>query len=197
MARWSCAVSEAGGPGLGSSLARACSAWPRGGVGLLGVVFFVPLSCPPPGQKHGSDGLARLKFCCDAADFFQAPRQEKQARSRQAIEVASEAHLTLFPHELSLACFFFRRKIRVFGPEAASSCSPLALERGLSAASLVAACCCSCLTSLCCGARRSFFCARFVESRCRVWKLALGSGSWVGGIEIETFDELCFKKSTS
>ena len=39
-----------------------------------------------------------------------------------------------------------------------------------------------------------FFCARFVELRCRVWKLALGSGSWVGGIEIETFDELCFKK---
>ena len=38
------------------------------------------------------------------------------------------------------------------------------------------------------------FCARFVELRCRVWKLALGSGSWVGGIEIETFDELCFKK---
>ena len=27
-----------------------------------------------------------------------------------------------------------------------------------------------------------------------MWKLALGSGSWVGGIEIETFDELCFKK---
>ena len=47
---------------------------------------------------------------------------------------------------------------------------------------------------LCCGARRSFFCARFVELRCRVWKLALGSGSWVGGIEIETFDELCSKK---
>ena len=31
----------------------------------------------------------------------------------------------------------------------------------------------------------------------REWKLALGSGSWVGGIEIETFDELCFEKSTS
>ena len=39
-----------------------------------------------------------------------------------------------------------------------------------------------------------FFCARFVELRCRLWKLALGSGSWVGGIEIEIFDELCFKK---
>ena len=45
------------------------------------------------------------------------------------------------------------------------------------------------------GARRSiFFGAGFVELRCRVWKLALGSGSWVGGIEIETFDELCLKK---
>ena len=57
-------VSEAGGPGLGSSLARACSAWPRGGFGLPGVVFFVPLSWfSTPGQKHGSDGLARLKPC--------------------------------------------------------------------------------------------------------------------------------------
>ena len=28
----------------------------------------------------------------------------------------------------------------------------------------------------------------------REWKLALGSGSWVGGIDIETFDELCFEK---
>ena len=27
-----------------------------------------------------------------------------------------------------------------------------------------------------------------------MWKLALGSGSWVGGIEIEAFDELCFEK---
>ena len=55
------------------------------------------------------------------------------------------------------------------GQRAASSCLPLALKRGLS----VAACCCSGLTE---------------------WKLALGSGSWVGGIEVETFDELCFKK---
>ena len=31
----------------------------------------------------------------------------------------------------------------------------------------------------------------------RVWKLALGSGSWVGGIKIETFDELRFEKSTA
>ena len=59
------------------------------------------------------------------------------------------------------------------GQKAASSCSPLALERGLSAALSVAACCCSGLTE---------------------WKLALGSGSWVGGIEVETFDELCFEK---
>ena len=42
--------------------------------------------------------------------------------------------------------------------------------------------------------RCSLCCARFVKLRCRVWKLALGSGSWVGGIEIETFDEPCFKK---
>ena len=69
---------------------RACSAWARGGFGLPGVVFF---RAPVVGQKRGSDGLARLKPCCDAADFRQAPRQEKQARSRQAIEVASEAHL--------------------------------------------------------------------------------------------------------
>ena len=53
------------------------------------------------------------------------------------------------------------------GQKAASSCSPL------SAALSVAACCCSGLTE---------------------WKLALGSGSWVGGIEVETFDELCFEK---
>ena len=51
------------------------------------------------------------------------------------------------------------------------------LERGLSAA-LTVACCCSCLT----------------YRAGREWKLALGSGSWVGGIEVETFDELCFEK---
>ena len=127
--------------------------------------------------------LARLKPCCDAADFLQAPRQEKQARSRQAIGVAFEAHL-----RARSCCFLANFLWLVF------SSVRLALERGLSAASLVAACCRSCLTSLCCGARRSFVCARFVELRCRVWKLALGSGSWVGGIEIETFDELSFKK---
>ena len=56
--------------------------------------FFVPLSWfSTPGRKHGSDGLARLQPCCDAADFLQAPSQEKQARSRQAIGVASEAPL--------------------------------------------------------------------------------------------------------
>ena len=64
------------------------------------------------------------------------------------------------------------------GQEAASSCPSLALERGLSAASSVSACCCSCLT----------------YRAGREWKLALGSGSWVGGIEVETFDELCFEK---
>ena len=63
------------------------------------------------------------------------------------------------------------------GQEAASSCSPRALERGWSALS-VSACCCSSLT----------------YRAGREWKLALGSGSWVGGIEVETFDELCFEK---
>ena len=52
---------------------------PRGGFGLPGVVFRAPVVVFHPGQKHGSDGLARLKPCCDAADFLQAPRQEKQA----------------------------------------------------------------------------------------------------------------------
>ena len=76
------------------------------------------------------------------------------------------------------------------GQKAASSCSPLALERGLSAALSVAACCCCCR-----GAPAAlFFCAGFVELRWPRVKLALGSGSWVGGIEIETFDELCFEK---
>ena len=75
------------------------------------------------------------------------------------------------------------------GQEAASSCSPLALERGFSAALSVAACCCSC------GALAAFFFAPSLLSCAgREWKLALGSGSWVGGIDIETFDELCFEK---
>ena len=68
------------------------------------------------------------------------------------------------------------------GQTAASSCSPLALERGLLS-----------YVTLPRGAR-SFFCAGFVKLAGREWRLALGSGSWVGGIEIETFDELCFEK---
>ena len=81
------------------------------------------------------------------------------------------------------------------GQEAASSCSPLALERGLSAALSVAACCCSCLTQLCRGGPAALFLAPgFLSCAGREWKLALGSGSWVGGIEVETFDELCFEK---
>ena len=42
-----------------------------------------------------------------------------------------------------------------------------------------------------------FFAPGLLSCAGREWKLALGSGSWVGGIEIETFDELCFEKSTS
>ena len=60
---------------------------------LPGVVFRAPVVVFHPTRKHGSDGLARFRPCCDAADFLQAPSQEKQAQSRQAIGVASEAHL--------------------------------------------------------------------------------------------------------
>ena len=70
------------------------------------------------------------------------------------------------------------------GQEAASSCSPLARSPlAVAPAKLCRG-----------GARRSFSCARFVELPAREWKLALGSGSWVGGTEVETFDELCFEK---
>ena len=65
------------------------------------------------------------------------------------------------------------------GQEAASSCSPLALERGLSAALSVAACCFLSYVTLPRGARRSFSCARFVELRrprveAGAWKRVLG-----------------------
>ena len=43
------------------------------------------------------------------------------------------------------------------------------------------------------GARRSFFAPGLLSRAGREWKLALGSGSWVGGVEIETFDEFCFE----
>ena len=69
------------------------------------------------------------------------------------------------------------------GQKAASSCSPLALER------------CQLLCRLPLAVAPVFFFAPGLLSCAgREWKLALGSGSWVGGIEIETFDELCFEK---
>ena len=46
-------------------------------------------------------------------------------------------------------------------------------------------------------ARRSFVALSLLSCAGRVLKLALGSGSWVGGIKIETFDELRFQKSTA
>ena len=81
------------------------------------------------------------------------------------------------------------------GHKAASSCSPLALERGLSGFVGRRLLLLLSYVTLLRGAR-SFFCAGFVKLRWPrgEWKLALGSGSWVGGIEIETFDELCCEK---
>ena len=139
-------------------------------------------SCPcrglPPREKHGSDGLARLKPCCDAADFLQAPRQEKQARSRQAIGVASEAHLRAHSR-----CFLTNFLWRVFFE---------ARDPWLRAKKLRLLVCRSPLNALVscfagrrllflpsCGARRSFFCAGFVELRwprveAGAWKRVLG-----------------------
>ena len=62
------------------------------------------------------------------------------------------------------------------GQKAASSCSPLALERGLSAALSVALAVAPVLRNF---ARRSFFCAGFVELRwprveAGAWKRVLG-----------------------
>ena len=101
-------------------------------------LIFVPLPWfSTSGQKHGSDALARLKRpCCGAAPFF----------FRRQAGVAGK------PWELLLMRFACAVSSRTFsvkpllGQEAASSCSPLALERGLSAALSVAASCCSCLT---------------------------------------------------
>ena len=77
------------------------------------------------------------------------------------------------------------------GQEAASSCSPLALEN--------AACQLLCRSPLAVApvlrnfAAAALFLAPGLLSRAgREWKLALGSGSWVGGIEVESFDGLRF-----
>ena len=78
-------------------------------------VVFAPLSwLSIPGRKHGSDALVRLKPCCDAADSLQAPSQEKQARSNSGLAHAVSSR--------TFSGLFFSS---VFGPEAASSCSPL------------------------------------------------------------------------
>ena len=72
------------------------------------------------------------------------------------------------------------------GQEAASSCLPLALERGLSAALSVAA-----------AGGRSFSCARFVELRrpSGSWRLEAGPG-WVG-LRSKLLMSFELKKSTS
>ena len=84
-------VSEAGGPGLGSSLARLFCVAPRW-FWAAGVVFAPPSRLSTPERKHGFDALARLIPCCDAADFSGAKPGEASSK-QAAIGVASEAHL--------------------------------------------------------------------------------------------------------
>ena len=80
------------------------------------------------------------------------------------------------------------------GQEAASSCLPLALERACQLLRRSPLAIPPVLRDFAAAPAAHFFAPGLLSCAGRVWKLALGSGSWVGGIEIEAFDELCFKK---
>ena len=172
-----------------------CFAWPRYGFGLpgidfraLAVVFHFAIEAP----------LLRR-----SAVFLQALSHEKQTRSRRAVGVASEAlrsrcFLTNVLCKTSASWFVF---LEGQDPWLRAK-KLLLLVRRLP---LNAACQLLCRSPLAvapvlrtlppCGAPAAlFFAPGLLSCAGREWKLALGSGSWVGGIDIETFDELCFEK---
>ena len=152
------------------------------------------------GRKHGSDALPRLKRpCCGAAPFF----FRRQARSSKLEagkpRVASEAlrlrcFLTNFLCKTSASWFVFlegqdpwlrAKKLLLLVRRSPLNAACQLLYRSPLAVAPV-------LRNFAAGAPPLFF----LRLSCagREWKLALGSGSWVGGIEVETFDELCFEK---
>ena len=161
-----------------------CFAWPRCGFGLPGVDFRAPAVVFTSGRKHGSDALARLKRpCCSGAPFF----FRRQARSSK-LEAGKPQHLLLkrFARAVSSRTFsvkpllpgLFSLRGKIRGSNAACQLlcrSPLAVA--------------PVLRNFAAGRPPLFFLAPGLLSCAgREWKLALGSGSWVGGIEIETFD---------
>ena len=163
--------------------------------------IFVPLPwISTSGRKHGSDALARLKRpCCGAAPFF----FRRQARSsRQAVGVAPEAlrlrcFLTNFLCKTSASWFVFlegqdpwlrAKKLLLLVRRSPLNAACQLLYRSPLAVAPV-------LRNFAAGGPAALFLAPGLLSCAgREWKLALGSGSWVGGIEVETFDELCFEK---
>ena len=112
---------------------------------------------------------------CRASIFVPLPRFSTSGRKH-----GSDALARLKRPCCSGAPFFFRRQARSSKLEAAA----LRLRCFLT----------NFLCTLPRGPAALFLAPGLLSCAGREWKLALGSGSWVGGIEVETFDELCFEK---